>query len=136
RRRPRRPRAPRTRGRRHGDAGVTARRRAARVGETVPRTALRRDARRVDLLRNREGGTPMPVQTTYPGVYIEELPSGVHTIVGVSTSVTAFVGAAPTGPVGTPVRITSAAQYARIFGGPLDADRPMGHAVTHFFANG
>jgi len=78
----------------------------------------------------------MPVQTTYPGVYIEELPSGVHTIVGVSTSVTAFVGAAPTGPVGTPVRITSAAQYARIFGGPLDADRPMGHAVTHFFANG
>ena len=34
----------------------------------------------------------MPVSPTYPGVYIEEVPSGVRTIVGVSTSVTAFVG--------------------------------------------
>src|SRR5437870_3177673 len=34
----------------------------------------------------------MPVTPTYPGVYIEELPSAVRTIVGVSTSVTAFVG--------------------------------------------
>ena len=25
----------------------------------------------------------MPVQPTYPGVYIEELPSGVRTLVGV-----------------------------------------------------
>ena len=40
----------------------------------------------------------MTVQTTYPGVYIEEAPSGVRTIVGVTTSVTAFVGAAPRGP--------------------------------------
>lgn len=29
----------------------------------------------------------MPVTTTYPGVYIEELPSGVHTITGVATSI-------------------------------------------------
>ena len=35
----------------------------------------------------------MAVQTTYPGVYIQERPSGVHTTTGVSTSVTAFVGA-------------------------------------------
>lgn len=78
----------------------------------------------------------MPVQTTYPGVYVEERPSGVHTIVGVSTSVTAFVGATRLGPVGEPVRINSAAEFARVFGGPLDADRPLGHAVSHFFANG
>ena len=32
----------------------------------------------------------MPVAPTYPGVYIEEIPSGVHTITGVSTSITAL----------------------------------------------
>jgi phage tail sheath protein FI len=36
----------------------------------------------------------MTVQTTYPGVYVLEQKSGNHTITGVSTSVTAFVGAA------------------------------------------
>ena len=40
----------------------------------------------------------MPVQTTYPGVYIVEQTSGSHVITGVSTSVTAFVGAARKGP--------------------------------------
>jgi uncharacterized protein len=28
----------------------------------------------------------MPVTPTYPGVYIEEIPRGVHTITGVATS--------------------------------------------------
>ena len=35
----------------------------------------------------------MPSALTYPGVYVEEIPSGVRTITGVATSVTAFVGA-------------------------------------------
>ncbi len=36
----------------------------------------------------------MPVAPTYPGVYIEEIPSGVRTITGVATSITAdFRGA-------------------------------------------
>src|SRR4029077_10064736 len=78
----------------------------------------------------------MPVQTSYPGVYIEERPSGVHTIVGVSTSVTAFVGAAAPGPADTPVRIFSVADFTRTFGSPIDEDHPLGYAVAHFFANG
>ncbi|HXV32368.1 MAG TPA: phage tail sheath subtilisin-like domain-containing protein [Gaiellaceae bacterium] len=78
----------------------------------------------------------MPVQTTYPGVYIEEVPSGVRTIVGVSTSVTAFAGAAGRGPIDEPVRIFSFTDYARAFGPPLDEARPLGHAVQHYFANG
>ena len=78
----------------------------------------------------------MPVQTNYPGVYIEERPSGVHTIVGVSTSVTAFVGAAATGPVDSPQRVFSFSDYVRLFGPPVDDSQPMGHAVQHFFANG
>ncbi len=31
------------------------------------------------------------VQVSYPGVYIEEIPSGAHTIAGVATSIAAFI---------------------------------------------
>jgi phage tail sheath protein FI len=67
---------------------------------------------------------------------VQEAPSGVHTIVGVSTSVTAFVGAAAQGPIDEPIRVFSFADYERTFGPPLDEARPMGHVVSHFFANG
>ena len=78
----------------------------------------------------------VPVQTTYPGVYIVEQPSGSHVITGVSTSLTAFVGAARKGPGDTPTQLSSYADYVRIFGDPMDTDHPMGHTVGHFFANG
>lgn len=79
----------------------------------------------------------MPVQTTYPGVYIVEQMSSSHVISGVSTSVTAFVGAARKGPADTPTAIGSFADFVRTFGDPIDAtDHPMGYAVSHFFANG
>jgi hypothetical protein len=32
----------------------------------------------------------MPVSVSFPGVYIEEIPSGVHTITGVATSICGF----------------------------------------------
>jgi Bacteriophage tail sheath protein len=47
----------------------------------------------------------VPVLTTYPGVYIEELPSGVHPIAGVATSIAAFVGFAQRGPVDDPTTV-------------------------------
>ena len=34
----------------------------------------------------------MPVQVSYPGVYVQEVPSGVRAITGVSTSVALFIG--------------------------------------------
>ncbi len=77
----------------------------------------------------------MPVTPTYPGVYVEEVPSGVRTITGVSTAITAFIGRAVKGPVDTPVRIQSFADYDRTFGG-LSLDSPMSFAVSHFFLNG
>lgn len=77
----------------------------------------------------------MPVQPTYPGVYIEELPSGVRTIIGVSTSVTAFVGVAKRGPVNKAVHILSFGDYERYFGG-LSSDSPMSYAVNQFYLNG
>jgi phage tail sheath protein FI len=79
----------------------------------------------------------MPVQTTYPGVYIVEQTSVSHVIAGVSTSVTAFVGAARQGPADKPTAISSYADFVRQFGDPVDAtNHPMGYAVAHFFANG
>lgn len=77
----------------------------------------------------------MPVTVSYPGVYIEELPSAVRTITGVATSVTAFVGRAVRGPVDTPVLIHSFGEYNRIFGG-LWKPSSMSYAVYLYFLNG
>jgi phage tail sheath protein FI len=72
---------------------------------------------------------------SYPGVYIEEVPSGVRTITGVATSITAFVGRARRGALDTPVRINSYSEYQRIFGG-LWQQSPLSYAVSQFFQNG
>lgn len=77
----------------------------------------------------------MPVQVSYPGVYIEEVPSGVRTIAGVSTSTAAFIGWAPKGPGNEAVLCSSWADFARTFGG-LDVRGVLGYAVSHFFGNG
>ena len=77
----------------------------------------------------------MPVNPTYPGVYIEEIPSGVRTITGVATSITAFIGRALRGPTDTAVTINSYADFERIFGG-LWADSSLGYAVRDFYLNG
>lgn len=77
----------------------------------------------------------MPVAVSYPGVYVEEVPSGVHTIAGVATSIAAFIGRAVMGPVGQPVAINSFADFERSFGG-LDVDCPMSYAVSDFYQNG
>jgi uncharacterized protein len=77
----------------------------------------------------------MPVALTYPGVYVEEIPSGVRTITGVATSVTAFVGRARRGPVNVPVVINGYADYERIFGG-LWLESSMSYAVRDYFLNG
>ena len=77
----------------------------------------------------------MPITPTYPGVYIEEIPSGVRTITGVSTSVTAFIDFFPRGPLGKAVQIFSQSDFDRHFGG-LDARGEAGYAIQQFYANG
>lgn len=77
----------------------------------------------------------MPVQPTYPGVYIEEIPSGVRTITGVATSITAFIGRALSGPVNEPTTINSFGDFERQFGG-LWIDSTMSYAVRDFYLNG
>jgi Bacteriophage tail sheath protein len=76
----------------------------------------------------------MPVNPTYPGVYIDEVPSQVRTIVGVPTAIAAFVGPAQRGPADEPTHITSWGDFERIYGG-LSATSPMSYSVLHFFQN-
>jgi len=91
----------------------------------------------------------MTVTPTYPGVYIQELPSLVHTITPAPTSIAVFVGythpfltksfqTEPSEP--TPAtQLFSFADYQRIFGGffssPWLPDY-VGQAVSQFFQNG
>jgi len=77
----------------------------------------------------------MPVTPTYPGVYIEEIPSGVRTITGVATSITAFIGRALRGPVNVARTINNYGDFERIFGG-LWAESTMSYAVRDFYLNG
>jgi phage tail sheath protein FI len=77
----------------------------------------------------------MPISPTYPGVYIDELPSAVRTIIGVPTSIAAFIGTAPRGATDGPVHITSWGDYEQEFGG-LDVDSKLSYAVYQFYQNG
>lgn len=77
----------------------------------------------------------MPATLTYPGVYIEELPSGVHTISGVATSIAAFAGWAAQGPTSKAALVQSWSDFDCQFGG-LDNRSLLGYAVSQFFGNG
>jgi len=77
----------------------------------------------------------MPGTYTYPGIYIEEIPSGVRTIIGVSTAETAFVDFFNRGPTDQAVRITSFGDFERQFGG-LDTRSEASYAIQQYFLNG
>ncbi|RXF74135.1 phage tail sheath family protein [Hansschlegelia zhihuaiae] len=77
----------------------------------------------------------MPVNPTYPGVYIEEIPSGVRTIRGVATSVAAFVGSFQRGLLDEAVQIFSMGDFEREYGG-LDRNSETSYAIQQFFLNG
>jgi hypothetical protein len=77
----------------------------------------------------------MPQALTYPGVYVEEVSSGVRTIMGVATSIALFIGWTRKGPLDEATRVFSYADFEReyIVGGE---DIPLYHSVRHFFDNG
>jgi len=77
----------------------------------------------------------MPVAVSYPGVYVEEIPSGVRTIAGVATSITAFIGRTVRGAVNDAVVINSFGDFERRFGG-LSNDSTVSFAVRDYFLNG
>lgn len=77
----------------------------------------------------------MPVTPTYPGVYIEEIPSGVRTITAVATSIAAFIDFFARGPMNRAVQIFNFGDFEREFGG-LDTRSEASYAVQQFFLNG
>src|SRR3954464_12261489 len=77
----------------------------------------------------------MPVQVSYPGVYVQEVPSGARTITGVSTSIAAFVGMSARGPKNTPVQVLGFLDYTRVFGDSI-AQGEMTDQGRHFFPTG
>jgi len=76
----------------------------------------------------------MPATPADPGVHVTEDPSG-HTITGVPTAITAFVGRALRGPVDEPVPIAGLADFTRAFG-PLWRESGLGYAVSDYYRNG
>lgn len=77
----------------------------------------------------------MPVQTSYPGVYVQEVPSGVRTITGVATSIATFIGRAKMGPMFQPVLCLNYSDFERSFSSDTSLG-DMPRAVRLFFLNG
>lgn len=75
------------------------------------------------------------IQVSYPGVYIQEVSSGVRTITGVATSITAFFGRATKGPLNRAVRCLSYADFVRNFGGSPSGSE-LAVSVKQFYDNG
>src|SRR5262249_61583440 len=84
----------------------------------------------------------MPVTTSFPGIYILELPSNAHTIAAAPTSIAVFVGYShpfKTKHPGVPIELFSFADYEREFGGVIESDildPTLPFAVNQFFFNG
>ena len=77
----------------------------------------------------------MAVQTSYPGVYIEEFAPGAP-IQGVGTSTAAFIGAASMGDLEVPTELTAWDDFKSTFGDQAIPGFYMWHAVQGFFQNG
>src|SRR4051812_3876022 len=77
----------------------------------------------------------MPGSYRAPGVYVEELPSGVRPVVGVSTSVAAFVDVFRRGPTDRAVLIGGLGDFDREFGGVWEHSEAS-FGVRQFFLNG
>ncbi|MFA4902813.1 MAG: phage tail sheath subtilisin-like domain-containing protein [Desulfobaccales bacterium] len=79
----------------------------------------------------------MPVQVSYPGVYVDEFAPGAP-IEGVGTSTAAFIGTAACGPLEKPTLIQSWDGFKKKFGDILVEQPPsyLAPAVYGFFLNG
>lgn len=78
----------------------------------------------------------MQVNPTYPGVYVQEISSGVRTIVGVGTSTALFIGRTATGPLNRAIEVNSYSEFLARFGDDLGATSSVARYVRLFFLNG
>lgn len=75
------------------------------------------------------------VQVSYPGVYVQEVSSGVRPIAAASTSTAAFIGQAERGSLSEAVRIFNFTEFQNLYGGFMQGAY-LAHAVFQFFNNG
>ena len=75
------------------------------------------------------------LQLRAPGVYTQELPSGVRTITGAPTAVALFLGPTSTGIDNRPITLFNFGDFERNFGG-LSQLSNLSYSVLHFFSNG
>jgi phage tail sheath protein FI len=80
-------------------------------------------------------GIPMAQLNRGPGVYIDEVASGVHTITGTATSIAAFIDFFPRGDLNIARRVHDFGEFTRIFGG-LHTRSEASYAIQQFFNNG
>ena len=84
----------------------------------------------------------MSVSTSFPGIYIQELPASSHAIVPAPTSIAAFIGYShpfKTANPGVAQQIFSFTDYQTYFGGLFTSgliDSSLPRAVYQFFLNG
>ena len=71
---------------------------------------------------------------TYPGVYVQEISSGVQPIAIASTSTAAFVGLTEMGP-DQAARVTNWTEFQRYYGSFI-SDGYLAHSVFQYFNNG
>ncbi|MFI6324337.1 phage tail sheath family protein [Nonomuraea sp. NPDC050556] len=72
---------------------------------------------------------------SYPGVYVDEVSSGVRPIAAAGTSTAAFLGQAQKGSLTEAVKIFNFTEYQRLYGDFLSGSF-LTHAVFQFFNNG
>jgi len=72
---------------------------------------------------------------TYPGVYVEEVSSGVRPITAASTSTAAFIGQAEKGSLTEAIKIYNFTQFQNLYGGFI-TNSYLAQAVYQFFNNG
>lgn len=73
---------------------------------------------------------------TAPGVYVEEVSSGVRPITAASTSTAAFFGVTERGPIGELRRVFNFTEFQNIYGNFLADGHYLAHSVLSFFRNG
>jgi phage tail sheath protein FI len=77
----------------------------------------------------------MPENPSYPGIYIEENSNGARAIRGVSTSVTAFIGASGMETINQAMQVFSLSEFELNFGG-VSPCTELRCAMRQFFSNG
>ncbi len=81
----------------------------------------------------------MPITPTFPGIYIEELPSTTHTITAAPTSIAVFIGYShpfKTQAFAKAIHLQSFTEYEREFGGLFFSDiipYYLPYSVNQFF---